>query len=282
MSNDTGLRIDYGPHSATIEVSGALTDGPALQLDRMLTVLRDYYGYRQIQLRIHSPGGQLLALQHMLAALGRWRAAGGKVATHATMETGSAAALLLAMGELGARSAQPHTQLLFHHTRILTQGDSGLTAASAVATAQRLLGFDQALIDRVVGHLQAGRGGAQPLGQAGGARCAALRAQFNETADALGLRAERREPSWLKNAAAAYDRVTGNGKIEIYSRLLARRFERDERMDLREAWVLQLIDDVEGVPVLSPEPEPRRSDAQPRADADPSPDCATRPMRLAA
>lgn len=256
MNNETGLHIEYGPQASKIEVVGPLTDVMALQFDRMLTVLRVYYGYQDIKLVIHSPGGQLLALQHMLAAMDRWRAMGGRVSTHATMETGSAAALLLAMGEVGQRSAQPHTQLLFHHTRVKQSSDSNLTAAGASSTANRLLHLDRTLIECVAKHLNAASGGAVNFGQKGLTRCGVLHGRFNESSEELGLHPLRREPDWLKETTQAFAKVAHQDKLDAYIQLLGRRFGRDEIMDLREAWVLQLIDAVVGISVLSPERDP--------------------------
>lgn len=118
------------------------------------------------------------------------------------------------------------------------------------------------------------------MAQAGAARCATVRATFDETSKALGMQAVKRDPAWLKEAVIAYDKVARSGKRDAYSQLLTRRFERDERMDLREAWALQLIDAVEGVNSLSS--EPARLTEQPIRKPAVQPPCDVRTNRLAA
>lgn len=84
------------------------------QLDHAVS----YYQYRRVEIAIQSPGGSVRALKLFQEHLAAWRADGIQIATRGVAEVGSAAAVMLSLGDLGTRSAGPHATLLYHHVRV--------------------------------------------------------------------------------------------------------------------------------------------------------------------
>lgn len=178
------------------------------------------------------------------------------------MAAGSAAALLMVMGDVGRRNVQPYSQLLFHHTRIVAQGENVLTAVDADATAQRLKSADVKIVDTIWRHLAQSHGGDRTAAEVGLARCDALKSGARFIVEDLEAEAslavalgngQKRDPQWFRAVIAAYEKVVSRGISAAYTDLLAGYFRLDTRMPVELAWALQLIDRVTGVRVLQPD-----------------------------
>ena len=248
--------------SAKVTIEGAFTQDLALEVRLHMQELRKYWHYDHLNIEINSPGGELLALKALLGEMKSWRANGGTVTTTAVMAAGSAAALLMVMGDVGRRTVQPYSQLLFHHTRIVAKGENILTAVDADATAQRLKSADVKIVDAIWRHLVQSHGGDGTVAQVGLARCEALKSNAGSIVEDLEAEAslsvtfgngKKRDPQWFRAVVAAYEKVVSCGNSAAYTDLLAGYFRLDTRMPVELAWVLQLIDGVTGVRGLQPD-----------------------------
>jgi hypothetical protein len=181
------------------------------------------------------------------------------------MEAGSASALVLALGDVGHRTVQPYSNLVFHHTRIIRSSEHALTAIGASATARRLESFDENLMGMLVNHLQRAHGDLQSFSKAGLQRCLTLQREASTVVSELGsdasvtadlgrvVRGKRNRNGWFEPTQAAYERVIKSNSVTAFSGLLATFFAMDERMPVEMAWTLQLVDKVEGISALQPE-----------------------------
>lgn len=246
----SSLQASHYPNHVDLVLTGPLTAPMALRLrDEIETALR-YYMYRQVQLRIHSPGGELPALAFLADERMEFRRTGALVNTEAMMQAGSAAAILLSLGEVGSRTVQRCTSLLYHHSRILSSREHALTATTAGAAAVRLVHADGELIDRVTTHLIGAFGDCERMARAGLQRCERLMERpcsGGRIPRALGGRASA---DGVRRARSAFATVERTKEVGAYVRLLVRRFEQDSVMPLEEASALLLIDRVRGLPLL--------------------------------
>lgn len=256
------VKFQCGLDSARVTIDGAFTQDLALEVRLHMQELRKYWHYDHLNIEINSPGGELLALKALLCEMKSWRAKGGVVATTAVMAAGSAAALLMVMGDVGRRTVQPYSHILFHHTRIVAKGENVLTAVDADATAQRLKSADVKIVDAIWRHLAQSHGGDRTVAEVGLARCEALKSNARSIVDDLAAEAslavtlgngQKRDPQWFRAVISAYQKVVSRGNSAAYTDLLASYFRLDTRMPVELAWALQLIDGVTGVRVLQPD-----------------------------
>lgn len=230
-----------------IDINAEVTEELALALEKGLEKLFSYYQYERVTIRINSPGGLLIGLRHMLECIDNWRACGREIQTEATFRAGSAAALLLALGEVGTRTVHRHTSVLFHHSRI-DGTSSAITAGGANHLASILRLTDNSLLMRVADHVVNGMGGFGAICAEGLSRCEILRTHSDAIANALGIAGGSKNPRWLTAIQTMY--LDGQVKMSArgYRRYLEKRLDQDTLMDLREAYGLNLIDRVLGVP----------------------------------
>jgi ATP-dependent protease ClpP protease subunit len=256
------VKFQCGLDSAKVTIDGAFTQDLALEVRLHMQELRKYWHYDHLNIEINSPGGELLALRALLGEMKSWRLNGGTVATTAVMAAGSAAAVLMVMGDVGRRTVQPYSQLLFHHTRIVAQGENVLTAVDADATAQRLKSADVKIVDSIWRHLAQSHGGDRTAAEVGLARCEAIKSNAQSIVEDLEAEAslavtfvngQKRDPQWFRAVVAAYEKVVARGNSTAYTGLLAGYFRLDTRMPVELAWVLQLVDGVTGVRGLQPD-----------------------------
>ena len=97
------IAVLYGPDHAELTLNAEITEPSALALESALGSLFRYYQYPAVVLRINYNGGELIALHHILKSLESWRAAGRQILTEASFRAGSAAAVLLSLGDVGSR-----------------------------------------------------------------------------------------------------------------------------------------------------------------------------------
>jgi ATP-dependent protease ClpP protease subunit len=270
------IAMECRPDDALLTLHGPVAQDSALALRQHLDQARGYWHYKRVVLEINSPGGELLALRAMAHDIHRWREQGGEFITEGRMAVASAAALALSLGDVGQRTVQPHTQLVYHHTRVQGNGDAPLTAEHAVAAAQQLNRADQGLLDALVNHLVAGFGGEQALGEAGLERCRRVQAHQGNIHKALGhesglvtLAASRRNskigpPKLLRQMESSFQQALEKERTTAFRELLSALFAQDRRMPVDVAWALLLVDVVEGIPALQPR-DPLAHSAAPEA-----------------
>ena len=131
----------------TIHFSGPLDDDNCIELIDRIRVLRDDLFYSEVQLRLASPGGQLSALKYFADSLRGLQAGGLTIFTHAITKVGSAAAVLLSLGDV--RTAHRKSLLLYHTGRVPGMGGA-ITAKSAESLATALTSADDEIVSLLV------------------------------------------------------------------------------------------------------------------------------------
>lgn len=232
---DIPLRTLRMPEIGIVQINNPVTEQLALDFCQELDTLYGYYCYESVLVRIHSPGGQIQALDYMLETIARWRTRGRTLQTQATMQAISAAALLLSLGEVGHRSASPCSALLYHHTRFVSPSAQTITAAAAMGAAQQLVESDLRLMRQLCNHLVHGFGGTAGFARTGLDRLSQSRSSpTSEAGKSL--------PSWQDQIQSVYEEVARTGHIEAFQKHLMQRFDEDRVMTPREAQDLMLID----------------------------------------
>jgi len=254
MNEQTVNRVicdHMGPDKAVVVYEGVICQAGASALEQQLESLFGYYQYQRVELRLESPGGSVEAMNYILRQLDRYEREGRVVAVRTTFMCASAAAVLLAMGEWGERRVDQTTALLFHTARV----DSylqGMTAAVSNSLSQTLLVADQRLVSTLVGRMLNKTGSEQALLELVRSRLQQVESDWNRLESRLGLSSAeadgRGRPEWIRALAklARPELVDGKFTTALKKHLYIR-MQRDVRMDLREAYALCLIDEVEGV-----------------------------------
>ena len=246
------ISIHPSTHVGTLLLSGDITEDVALEFGAGLELLCDYYQYEQITLEINSAGGQVVALEHMLASLDRWRGIGRRVSTKASFRAGSAAAMLLAMGDIGNRSALGSTNLHFHSARI-SGANAMITADAATNLGAVLQGTDLLHLSRLLGHQVRGFGGWHSMAAEGAARCSHLaKSERQASTSASQPPVDQFSPRHVGTVAKSFAECLARQSIDPYRRLLSRRVAEDRPMRAVEAWALCLVDSILDRPDLHP------------------------------
>jgi ATP-dependent protease ClpP protease subunit len=262
---ENGMSVKFTPKSneAQIQVCGEINQDTALLVHEYVREAAEHGNYEHLVLQINSPGGELRALRAIMHEMRWWRQRGGTLATETLMQAASAAALMLSLGDVGKRSAQPYTELLYHHSRFMAGQQYALTANNAEVAQQRLRQVDREFLHTLVKHIASAFGGIEALAQAGLARCQCLQANAASVAQGLGLAAglgaanhrgaKKSTPLMLKRIENSYEKALKSRSPEPVATLLAEEFDRDAPMPVDVAWCLMLVDAVEMVDVLQPE-----------------------------
>ena len=254
MNEQTVNRVScqhLGPDKAVVVYEGVICQAGAAALDQQLESLFGYYQYQRVELRLESPGGSVEAMNYILRQIGRYEREGRAVAVRTTFMCASAAAVLLAMGQWGERRVDQSTALLFHTARV-DSNLQGMTAAVSNSLSQTLLVADQRLVSTLLGRMLRETGSELALLDLVRSRLQQVESDWNQLESRLGYsKAEtegRGRPEWMRALAKlarpemADGKFTASLKKHLYSRM-----QRDVQMDLREAYALCLIDEVEGV-----------------------------------
>jgi len=119
-----------------------------------ITLLHDYYQFRDIHLHIDSPGGSADALHYLVHALDPWRKGKGRVLrTFGVNEVASAAAMLLSFGTVGYRTASSRSRLLYHSVRSVQHENTMQSVTQLRAVTRRLERWDHLFVDLLVEHM---------------------------------------------------------------------------------------------------------------------------------
>jgi ATP-dependent protease ClpP protease subunit len=241
-----------GPHEASLSYHGVMCQAGALALESQFKRLFGYFQYRKLVLSIESPGGTIDGLDYILRVMQKWAQEGRVVAVGTTFQCASAAAFLLAMGQWGQRRVDRNTFLLFHSARIDSSSMAAMTAAYSTNLSQALNNVDRRLLNVMVDKMLLETSGAPALADLVMARAsfvnrhwkrlAAELTTFTSAADA------NRKPDWLKTVQSWKPPAADARKFVLeLKKHLNLRLQRDMRMDLCEAYVLCLIDQIAGV-----------------------------------
>ncbi len=104
---------------ATVRLSGPMSFEAVLSVCDTIERLVRFQRATEINIEIESPGGNGGALQYLIGKMTAWRAQGVRFHTTALLTTGSAAALVLALGDAGCRRAYRFSQIMFHNVRFI-------------------------------------------------------------------------------------------------------------------------------------------------------------------
>jgi hypothetical protein len=224
----------------------------ALALEHQFDRLFGYFKYGRINLCIESPGGEITGLEYVLRAMDRWAEEGRYVAVRSTFQCASAAACLLSMGEWGKRSVDRTTFLLFHCSRVQGEGNSQITARASKQLSTTLDDLDRRLLDVIVGNMLTKTGGTNGLMDLVLRRARFLDTDWVNVATNIStltnaVRGDRK-PDWLKTVLK-WERYANDSQkfVQEMKKHLVMRFQSEQRMDLCEAFVLLLIDEISGV-----------------------------------
>jgi hypothetical protein len=243
---------EMGRHQATLTYEGEMCRDGALALEHQFERLFGYFKYCRIDLCIESPGGEITGLEYVLRAMDRWAKEGRYVAVRSTFQCASAAACLLSMGEWGRRSVDRSTFLLFHCSRVQSEGQSQMTARISKQLSTTLDDLDRRLLDVIVGRMLTMTGGTRGLVDMVLRRARFLDADWVNIAANLSTLTSvvkgERKPDWLKTVMK-WERFAADSPkfVQEMKKHLVMRFQSEQRMDLCEAFVLLLIDEISGV-----------------------------------
>lgn len=153
--NTAQIPIHYEHDKAIICFSQQVDSTSILTLCEEIDTAVDYYDYKKIQIKIESPGGAIDALQFYVDKLRQWRRRGIRFETMALMQSCSAAALMLSLGDLGQRRAVPSANLLYHNARIFDTRRP-LTSDHLGELERRLSQIDDKILLELLRHLYSG------------------------------------------------------------------------------------------------------------------------------
>lgn len=155
------IHIQYGTDHAAVTLVSQITDAAVIELAAAMRHLRRDCFYEQVHLEIASPGGPETALNYWLAAADDLRADGLRIVTRGLTAVGSAAAIMLSLGDW--REARRETRLLYHGARMA--GAEALTAEEATYRAEFMGRVDEAVLARLADRALKADRGARPLQQ---------------------------------------------------------------------------------------------------------------------
>jgi len=153
--NTASIPIHYEHDKAIICFSQQVDSASILTLCEEIDTAVDYYDYKKIQIKIESPGGAIDALQFYVDKLKQWRRKGIRFETMALMQSCSAAALMLSLGDLGRRCVAPSANLLYHNARIFDTSQP-LTSDHLGELERRLSQIDDKILLELLRHLYSG------------------------------------------------------------------------------------------------------------------------------
>lgn len=247
-SNSSTLTVDYEEHHAVVSLVAPIEEATMIDLVAHIRELREDYFYNDVELEIASPGGEVLALEYYLEAMGGFRASGLTLTTRALTAASSAAAVLLALGD--RREAARSSSLLFHSTRYPSLRD--VTTQEAERTIRTLSSADDRITAQLVRRgLEAGmHGGSPPLEEAVAAMheddwfvVRRLLENGTEPADFAASPSERDRISLLERLRGRIEACLHNGEAGL-RRLYESLFALDARISAMLARELRLLDEV--------------------------------------
>lgn len=153
----TAVSAKYETDRAVVRLVGTVSVESILALCDEVDLAVEYYQYPAVELQLASPGGDVTALDHYLARLKQWRSPPVvRIETLGLTEAASAAAIILSLGDIGARSAYTSTRLLYHDPRAMIPENTVATRASLGQLSAALADADRRMLDLIVEHIWTG------------------------------------------------------------------------------------------------------------------------------
>ena len=222
---------------AVVVFDGELDWAAARELVETLDTVAGGYFYREVELVVSSPGGNIGALQYVLDRFEQLEAQGVRVCTRVLSSAGSAAAIIVALGH--ERVAEPDAILSFHCAQLTNANE--INAQSTAAIHSVLNELDGRMVGRLVGRVLATADAKRPPHRAERAD----RRVLELVAGSLG-RSGRKLPRKVRQLARAVgafvDRAVRDEDREALSRLYRRLFEIEATVSARLAVTLRLLD----------------------------------------
>ena len=232
-------KINYahaGDH-AVVAFTGELDWDAVRELVDAVELLVEEYFYTTVELSVTSPGGDVRAFEYYLGRQAVWRRHGVRVRTRVYSEAGSAAALLVSLGD--ERVADPGATLSYH---CIHMSPSGVNAETTAAISSVLRELDEGFIARLAARGLKGRAEVEHAAERSDrALLRQLWPEFGRKARGGG-----KAPAKVRKLARAIGRyvdeaVRGGNRGDL-ARLYRRLFEIEGRLSARLALVLRLID----------------------------------------
>ena len=132
-----------GNNRPVISFSEPVSSAACIDLiDRIRSLKEDYF-YAEVQLRLSSPGGEVMALEYFVEAASELRGGDFRIDCHAVTRVASAACVMLSLGD--ERTSHPKAALLYHTGRVAGV-DGALTARGAATIADALGSVDSEIV----------------------------------------------------------------------------------------------------------------------------------------
>ncbi len=103
----------YESQKAVVRLAREVSNESIFALCDEIDLAIDYYKYPEIEIQLDSPGGSIDSLEYYLERHAYWKKQGVSISTLAMTEVSSAAAIILALGDIGKRRAYASSRLLF-------------------------------------------------------------------------------------------------------------------------------------------------------------------------
>ena len=141
------VKIEHKQTRVIVTYTGSVTEEGIIDLVNTIDRLRTDYFYRQVDLWIASPGGDVVALEYFIEAILHWKQQDLMVTTRALTSCASAAAIMLSLGD--HREASSSSVLIYHYSR--TSGQHGpMTSEDVEEMGLKLKNVDKNMLKRLV------------------------------------------------------------------------------------------------------------------------------------
>ena len=147
------INIQCVPDRLMVSITGKISWKTARNFVDDVNAGLDQYRYQRIDVAVHSPGGLIEALEHMVAAFKGWRKRDVHVRTLVDASAASAAAVLFSLGD--ERVAEPGAMLLYHYARENNPGP--ITAEDSAKYFKELARIDERIVEYLVERALKGR-----------------------------------------------------------------------------------------------------------------------------
>ena len=225
-----------GDH-AVVSFTGELDRDAVRELVEIVELLVQEYFYSTVELLVTSPGGNVRAFEYYLSRQAEWRRDGVRVRTHVFSEAGSAAALLVSLGD--ERVADPGATLSYHCAHMSPEGvNAETTAAISMVLREMDEGFIARLAARALECEAEVDHGAE---RADRALLRQLWPEFGRKGRGGG-KAPGKVRGLARDLCRYVDRAVRGGDRDALERLYRRLFETECRLSARLALTLRLID----------------------------------------
>jgi ATP-dependent protease ClpP protease subunit len=153
-------RVKYDVDEAIVRLKDGVTSESIIWLCDEIDLAIEYYNYRQVDIHLDSPGGEIPALEYFMTRLKVWREVEGLVIrTLALTSAASAAAMILSLGSIGHRRAYPSAELLYHDGRIFSGQGRTWTRDALQRHHSALTESDTRLNRALASHVMKGKAG---------------------------------------------------------------------------------------------------------------------------